>query len=495
MKRLLSYAMVLIAALLLPADALGQGVGVFSRSDCTTITGPVTGKTYCFDTTKKALQVYTGTVWVTLAGTTATTGTGVGTNVAIGLTALDAVTTGYQMIAIGKDALNSATTAFTNIAIGTSALTALTATDGALLDAQNNIAIGDQAMILCTTCRSNTAIGAQTLSKAITGHRGNIAIGQFAMRLAVGNEATGEANFNVAVGMNALEYLTIGQNNVAVGALAMAYPTNQDYNSTGRDNAAFGVKAFQHAGAGKQNTALGAEAMAQMRLGDSNVAIGYRAMLGSLVAGVPQDTAGMIENVAVGALTGLGLTSGALNVMVGSEAGTGLTTGRQNTFVGYNAGKSAITGTDNVCLGFRACRDETGSNKLYIMNTASTTPLIGGDFDDAMVIVNGWQRQATAAVTLGAGATTLNILRSVVTVTGDGAGNTLSTITAGSNSRPAGGTGLTLLFVDALVTITDDATSTADTVNLSAAFTSTANDVLTLIHNGTKWLEKSRSVN
>lgn len=54
---------------------------------------------------------------------------------------------------------------------------------------------------------------------------------------------------------------------------------------------------------------------------------------------------------------------------------------------------------------------------------------------------------------------------------------------------------LVMIFVDALVTITDTAAATADTINLSAAFTSSANDVMELIHNGTKWLEISRSVN
>lgn len=54
---------------------------------------------------------------------------------------------------------------------------------------------------------------------------------------------------------------------------------------------------------------------------------------------------------------------------------------------------------------------------------------------------------------------------------------------------------LTLYFVDGLVTLTDTDAATANTVNLSAAFTSSANDTLTLVFIGTKWFEKSRSVN
>ena len=92
--------------------------------------------------------------------------------------------------------------------------------------------------------------------------------------------------------------------------------------------------------------------------------------------------------------------------------------------------------------------------------------------------------------TLAAAATTLAITSNVRTVTGDAGGNTIATITGGVSGQL-----LTLIFADSLVTITDDATGTVNTVNLSAAFTSTSNDTLTLVFNGTSWREVSRSVN
>lgn len=94
------------------------------------------------------------------------------------------------------------------------------------------------------------------------------------------------------------------------------------------------------------------------------------------------------------------------------------------------------------------------------------------------------------STTLAAAAVTLAVSSSFVILTGDAAANTLATITGGR-----AGMELTILFRDSLVTITDTAANTADTVNLSAAFTGTANDTLTLKHDGTKWFEKSRSVN
>jgi hypothetical protein len=92
--------------------------------------------------------------------------------------------------------------------------------------------------------------------------------------------------------------------------------------------------------------------------------------------------------------------------------------------------------------------------------------------------------------TLGVGATTFIASQNIMTITGDGGGNTIATITGGVTGQH-----LTLIFVDALVTITDDNTHAADTVDLSAAFTSADDTVLQLVYNGTSWYEVSRSVN
>lgn len=94
------------------------------------------------------------------------------------------------------------------------------------------------------------------------------------------------------------------------------------------------------------------------------------------------------------------------------------------------------------------------------------------------------------ALTLGAGAATFAVVGMAMTITGDALGNTIATITGGT----AGQT-LLLMFVDALVTITDDNTHAANTVDLSAAFTSADDTLLTLIFDGTSWYEASRSVN
>lgn len=104
--------------------------------------------------------------------------------------------------------------------------------------------------------------------------------------------------------------------------------------------------------------------------------------------------------------------------------------------------------------------------------------------------VTGHVSSSMQSTTLAAAATTLALTSSYVKLTGDAGANTLATITGGTV-----GERLTIQFVDALVTLTDTAAATANTLDLSAAFTSTANDTITFIYDGNKWFETARSVN
>ena len=92
------------------------------------------------------------------------------------------------------------------------------------------------------------------------------------------------------------------------------------------------------------------------------------------------------------------------------------------------------------------------------------------------------------ATTLAGAADTLAVTKDFVTLTGDGGGNTLATITGGVTGQH-----LTILFVDALVTITDTDAATADTIDLRSEFVSAANYILELLYDGNKWFEYARS--
>ncbi|RPI70803.1 MAG: hypothetical protein EHM45_24375, partial [Desulfobacteraceae bacterium] len=77
------------------------------------------------------------------------------------------------------------------------------------------------------------------------------------------------------------------------------------------------------------------------------------------------------------------------NVFLGKEAGYAHTTGDQNTYLGSYAGYANTEGQRNVFLGYKAGYNETGSDKLYIANSATVTPLVYGDFTRKDLIVNG----------------------------------------------------------------------------------------------------------
>jgi hypothetical protein len=127
-----------------------------------------------------------------------------------------------------------------------------------------------------------------------------------------------------------------------------------------------------------------------------------------------------------------------------------------------------------------------GSQQFKFYNSGTA------DFGGDVSFSSGTLGSTIEAITLGAGATTFAVDRNVVIVTGDAGGNTIATITGGIEGQT-----LTLLFVDGLVTISNDDTHGADTVDLDGAnnFVSADDKVLTLIYDGTSWYKVSESAN
>ncbi len=94
------------------------------------------------------------------------------------------------------------------------------------------------------------------------------------------------------------------------------------------------------------------------------------------------------------------------------------------------------------------------------------------------------------AVVLAVAASTLAQTAKAMTITGDAGGNSIAAITGGIPGEQ-----LTLIFVDGNVALVDDASHSADTINLSGAFLSVLDAVITLLFDGTSWHEVSRSSN
>lgn len=132
---------------------------------------------------------------------------------------------------------------------------------------------------------------------------------------------------------------------------------------------------------GTQNVLLGSGAGSNLITGYQNTFVGSDAAF--------QSQSGN-ENVIVGTSAGL-KTTGDGNVVIGVKAaGTiGGSTGDRNTLIGYESGFSNSSGEYNIFIGNQSGYNETGSNKLYIENSSSSTPLIFGEFDNNFLKVNG----------------------------------------------------------------------------------------------------------
>jgi hypothetical protein len=169
----------------------------------------------------------------------------------------------------------------------------------------------------------------------------------------------GNNGLNTAVGMGALQSNTSGSNNTAFGGSALSSNTTGDL-----------------------NTAIGLSSMAANTTGYYNTAVGQ----GSLYSN------NGIANTAIGVRAGNGSIDANNSTVMGYEALLNVTTGDGNTAIGYQAGKYASgSSNQNVYLGYQAgpTASITENFKLYIDYQQTDKPLIGGNFQQREVTVNG----------------------------------------------------------------------------------------------------------
>ena len=182
-------------------------------------------------------------------------------------------------------------------------------------------------------------------------------------------------------------------------------------------------------------------------------------------------------------MTFSGLTTGVGMRMVGNAITSGIMVDLENSDAGFTG--NYIRCFDGAAVDFSVGED----GRVVIAGTAAIAAIAvtAGDITTA----DGAIASAQEAVTLGAAAATFAADSNLVSLTGDAGGNSLTTITGG-----VAGQILVILFVDALVTIVDDNTHGANTIDIVGANTTFADDAtLTLIFDGTSWYELTRSVN
>lgn len=185
----------------------------------------------------------------------------------------------------------------------------------------------------------NTVAGASEINELSDGHtdmNGNLFLG------------TGSGLSNVG-----------GAYNTALGEWAL----NSNINSN--RNIAIGYYAMENSISGSNNIAIGDYALVGNTQGDNNTACGSSASSNNLQGN---------NNVSLGSLSNSNNQYGNNNTIIGTEAG-------------YGVYENSISG--NIFLGYQAGYNETGNNKLYIENSNSATPLIGGDFANDSLFFNG----------------------------------------------------------------------------------------------------------
>lgn len=189
----------------------------------------------------------------------------------------------------------------------------------------------------------------------------------------------GEIRENIAIGNGALCNAPGGSsvNNIAIGELAMA----GGLLSAGTNNTSIGKYAGANLSTGSYNVIIGDEAGSYANSSNA-ICIGTSAGRG--------DPAGdHTGNILIGNSTATSINSGGYNVVIGDNTGGILSDGSFNVFIGSQAGTSTTTGVCSVFLGYQSGFNETGSNKLYISNSDTSSPLIYGEFDNTLVRING----------------------------------------------------------------------------------------------------------
>ncbi|MTI29257.1 hypothetical protein E1171_00360, partial [Cytophagales bacterium RKSG123] len=127
---------------------------------------------------------------------------------------------------------------------------------------------------------------------------------------------------------------------------------------------------------GSYNSFFGYRAGLQTVDADGNTFIGYYA--GASEPG--GNNFGGSWNTFTGYQAGHNIQAGNSNSFLGANAGFSNFWGSNNTIVGSEAGFQNESGNANVFIGYQAGYNETGSNKLYIDNSNTSSPLIYGDF-------------------------------------------------------------------------------------------------------------------
>ena len=210
-----------------------------------------------------------------------------------------------------------------NLGVGITALDSITS-------GNSNVAFGDNALTSCTDGYSHVAVGLYAMEET-TGGNQNAAVGFCALRMNV----TGERN--TAMGAKALQSLATGDFNTACGYSALYYVNGGTWNT------AVGFDAGRYIVGGNNNTILGAKAGDNITSGSSNIIIGYNIDADSATGSNQLNIGGVIKgNLSTNAIT----LPGTITVSGGNSGNWNTAYGWGNhASAGYATGSSPWTTT------------------------------------------------------------------------------------------------------------------------------------------------------
>jgi hypothetical protein len=292
---------------------------------------------------------------------------------------------GFYNVYLGGNSGYGAWNGNYNVAVGNSSL-------NAVYSGSNNTALGYKAGYgVSNTYANNIFIGYQAGDNIATGANNNIIIGyDIDLPTATSTNTLNIGNLIYATGLDGAG-TTLSTGNVGIGVVSPGYKlaVNGSLNVAGAISMN-GQTAITSSGA--RSYTFGYQAVAgsndSLSMGDQagcNAAANYRTLIGNSTARYAGDW-----TVALGYGAGFNQT-GTGNTFLGSYAGGASSFpagGNNNVLVGYTAGYTN-QGAGNIFLGYAAGYSETGSNKLYIANSNTSSPLIYGDFATSVLAING----------------------------------------------------------------------------------------------------------
>ena len=186
-------------------------------------------------------------------------------NVAVGVDAGTAITTGIENTIVGSLAGDAVTTGNYNVAMGVQALSAN-------VEGSRSTAIGQQALY-----NQNPSSAADMLNTAV-GYQSGLAITTGTENTVMGGEALDACtvgNGNVAIGVQALTTDVNGSRSTAVGTTALKIQEASGSTSNNYYNVGFGYGAGHDLTTGYYNTCIGSQSADVLATGNQNVYVGY----------------------------------------------------------------------------------------------------------------------------------------------------------------------------------------------------------------------------